>query len=62
MLVKNILYWIQEQIDQIEADERYKDRPASIFSNAPLAMIQTELKVRRQTLIETREKLMEQNS
>lgn len=55
---KKFLYWLQEKIDQIEADERYRDRPASIFSNAPLAIIQTELKVKRQTLIEIREELI----
>lgn len=57
---KDTLFWIQEQIDQIEADERFRDRPASIFANAPLAIIQSQLQTKRQTLCEVREKLMEQ--
>lgn len=60
MQIQNLLYWLQEQIDQIEADERFRDRPASIFSNAPLALIQTELETKRRMLYEVREKILEQ--
>lgn len=62
MINKSLLHFIQDRIDEIETDPRFKERPASIFSNAPLALIQTELKSRRQTLIAIREIILEDNS
>ncbi|WP_252717713.1 hypothetical protein [Acinetobacter seifertii] len=55
---ESVIKWIDEQILLIEADERFKSKPASIFSNAPLALIQTELSAKRIILVEIREKLV----
>lgn len=35
---------IEAMIAKIESDERYRYPPADVFSNAPLALIQVELK------------------
>ena len=44
---KEIILRIKEEIAEIEADERYSYPPADVFINAPLALIQVELKARR---------------
>ena len=36
-------------IAEVENDERFHYPPAQVFSNAPLALIQVELKARRRT-------------
>ena len=36
--------FIGSEIAEIEADERYHYAPASVFSNAPLALIQTQMR------------------
>ena len=35
---------IRARIKELEADERHSYKPASVFSNAPLAIIQTSIK------------------
>ena len=35
---------IEERIKEIEADSRYQAPPALVFSNAPLALIQVDMK------------------
>ena len=62
MMNKSLLIFIQDQIDDIETDSRYRDQPASVFSNAPLALIQTELHAKRKVLITLREKILDSNS
>lgn len=46
----NIKLWIVKQIGEIERDERYHYEPADVFINAPLALIQVDLKSRMRTL------------
>ena len=41
---------IQEKLKEIESDERLSYPPASIFLNAPLALIQIELETKARTL------------
>lgn len=38
--------FIKSEIAEIEADERYHYASASVFINAPLALIQTEMKAK----------------
>lgn len=33
---------IKEKLKELQSDERVSYKPASVFSNAPLALIQTE--------------------
>ena len=40
--------YIREQIAKIEADERYSYPPADVFVNAPLAMVQVDMKAKVQ--------------
>lgn len=49
------LEWINQQIKTIEEDSRFQATPASLFSNAPLAVIQTELNTQHKLLIKVRE-------
>ena len=37
---------IRAEISHLQDDERVKDKPANVFSNAPLALIQTSLEAR----------------
>ena len=46
----DVSVWVQNQINVIEADSRYHDKPASVQVNAPLALIQVSLKTRLQVL------------
>ena len=39
------------RIKEIEGDSRYRDQPALVQVNAPLALIQVRLKSERQTLL-----------
>lgn len=57
MDMSELLKTIDEKISEIENDARYKDRPASVFSNAPLALIQTEMKTQVKTLKWVKEQL-----
>ena len=41
---------IQAEIARINADDRLAGPPATVFNNAPLALIQVELKARRDAL------------
>jgi hypothetical protein len=41
---------IKERIKEVDADERLHYPSASVFVNAPLALIQIELAIRLQTL------------
>jgi hypothetical protein len=34
---------VQKKLEELQADERVNYPPADVFSNAPLALIQTEL-------------------
>ncbi len=47
--------YVTQEMAKIDADERFHYPPASIFSNAPLALIQTDLKTRYQMLKEIKE-------
>ena len=49
--------WLRAEIKKIEADERFKYPPATVFSNAPLALIQVELKSRHRVLTQVLKKL-----
>ena len=44
--------YIQQEIDKIESDDRYNYPPANIMINAPLAIIQIEMKSRHKALTE----------
>ena len=41
---------IKSEISILEEDERLKLKPANVFSNAPLALIQTSLEARLNAL------------
>jgi len=41
---------IQARLDEIEADERFHYPPANVLVNAPLALIQVELKAQHEVL------------
>lgn len=41
---------IKEKLAEIESDDRYKAPPATVTSNAPLALIQTNLESSARTL------------
>ena len=43
---KELEKFIKDKIAEIEADERYHYASASVFINAPLALIQTEMKAK----------------
>jgi len=43
---KELENFIKDEISEIEADERYHYASASVFINAPLALIQTEMKAK----------------
>ena len=59
MTLKEIIEDLDKQIAEIENDERLGYEKASIFENAPLAMVQLSLDTRLRALKEVREKLME---
>lgn len=42
--------WAQSRIDDIEADERFGYPPAKVEVNAPLALIQVQLKAEHRIL------------
>lgn len=42
---------IRERINQIESDERYKARPATVDINAPLALMQMGMGSEREALL-----------
>lgn len=44
--MKELKKKIEEAIKEIESDERYNYPPANVFVNAPLALIQIEMKGR----------------
>lgn len=41
---------IRAELATIDADVRYHYEPATVFENAPLALIQTALEIKAQTL------------
>lgn len=43
---KELEKFIKDEIAEIESDERYHYASASVFINAPLALIQTEMKAK----------------
>jgi hypothetical protein len=49
--------FIDSEIVRIEVDSRYQAKPALVQVNAPLALIQVEMKARRQALREIRAQL-----
>ena len=53
----DIKLYIEQQIAEIEADSRFYYPPASLFSNAPLVVIQTDLKSRHKVLTDILNKL-----
>ena len=42
--------FLRIETDRIESDSRYKDKPAKVQVNAPLALIQVEMKARLMVL------------
>lgn len=54
------LAYIDQQIAEIEADSRYQDKPASTFSNTPLALIQVELKAKMRAFQSVKSLLLEE--
>ena len=60
MSVEEITAWIDDGINKIEGDERYHYRPkATIFENAPLAMVQLEMETKMKLLKEFKQKIEE---
>lgn len=56
----DLINYINEEIKLIEEDRIFKDKPASIFLNAPLAIIQSSMSAKLQTLKIIREKLTDE--
>lgn len=50
MIEKAITNKLEERLKEIESDERLSYADANILINAPLALIQLELKTKRDTL------------
>lgn len=55
---KTALVEIEAQIAKIEEDPRYRGPSATVFANAPLAIIQTELRAVHRALCEVRDALV----
>lgn len=55
--MSDIKLYLEQQIAEIESDERFSYPSASMFSNAPLAIIQTDLKSRHKVLTDILNKL-----
>lgn len=55
---EKIIDWIDEKIFLIQSDERFQSKPASIFSNAPLALLQASLTAEKSILEQVKEKLI----
>ncbi len=49
--------WVNKQIKEIDADERFHYKPANVIINAPLALIQVELDSKMQILKKVKELL-----
>jgi len=49
--------FIEDEIKKIDGDERYHYKPATIFANAPLALIQATMETRMQLLEEIKSRL-----
>ena len=58
---KELEKFIKDEIAEIEADERYHYASASVFINAPLALIQTEMKAKLNAYKGVLEKIKELN-
>lgn len=56
---KELEKFIKDEIAEIEADERYHYATASVLINAPLALIQTEMKVKMNAYKSILEKIKE---
>ena len=50
MNAEELKEYIQSEIEKIKTDERYSYPPADIFINAPLALIQVDMKARVRVL------------
>ena len=57
----DVSVWVQNQINVIESDSRYHDKPAAVQVNAPLALVQISLKTRLQVLQQVQILLKEGN-
>lgn len=42
----DLLNYLNQQIAEITSDERFSYKPATVFENAPLALIQVEMKAK----------------
>ncbi len=56
-MLEKLLEWCEAEIKKIEADPRFHYKAALVQVNAPLALEQIQMKTRRNTLIEMRDKL-----
>lgn len=56
-ILKLIIAGIDDEIKIIEADERFDYPPAQVDINAPLALIQVDLKARHNTLTSLKDRL-----
>lgn len=56
-VIKKLQKYIDAEIEEIEADERYHYEDAAVQINAPLALIQVSLKSRMRMLKDFREVL-----
>ncbi len=50
--IEKLRSWLQREIKVIESDERFRYKAALVQVNAPLALIQVNLKSRHQALTE----------
>lgn len=56
---EKIINWIDGKLIAIRSDARFQSRAASIFSNAPLALIQASLTAEENILEQVKERLVE---
>lgn len=56
---KELEKFIKDEIAEIENDERYHYASASVFINAPLALIQTEMRAKMNAYKSVLEKIKE---
>lgn len=57
--IEELESFVGSKIAEIEADERYHYAPASVFSNALLALIQTEMRAKISAYKSVLEKIKE---
>jgi len=57
--LKELKSWVDDKLREIEADDRFQAKPAPVQVNAPLALVQVELRTYYLVLKKIQKKLEE---